>query len=364
MKKSVIIFSALLCFALLPVASASALGLHKIGRFDQPVYIEQAGTNLYVVEKAGKVIVRRSGKWKTFMNIKLRVFSEKPEQGLLSIAFSPKWQTDKHFYVYFTNGKEDEVLYEGTSNQSGTKGWLSRRLLFFDDKNLSHNGGLLQFGPDGYLYLGVGDGGGIGDPLRNAQNTYSLFGKILRISPEKSASLPYTIPPDNPFVSGGGRGEIFSYGLRNPWRFSFGDGRIWIADVGQFTWEEINSAPLQLANGGNFGWSAFEGPDPYNTDQGTESGMIKPQFVYGHDQGCSVIGGYLLENTNLPGLENRYVYGDFCSGKVSSLAYQNGTLSGNQETGLVVPLLVSFARGNAGQLWAVSLAGGVFLIRP
>lgn len=344
-------------------AVAEGLRLQKIGTFQGPVYVTNpAGSKkVYVVEQEGRIRVRTASGWRTFLDIRNQVQSG-GEQGLLSIAFAPRWSKNGLFYIYYTNNRGQQVVAEGRSWQRGRYGKLRRVVLRMNDFAANHNGGQLQFGPGGFLFIGTGDGGEAGDPERTAQNPYSLLGKILRIRPYEVSGRPYSIPSDNPYSSGGGRGEVFSLGLRNPWRFSFADGRIWIGDVGQSSWEEINAPTMSEARGGNFGWSAYEGPDTYNSDQ-SAPGRIAPVLAYTHAEGCSVTGGYVVGDT-LTSLSGRYMYGDFCSGQIRSFLLVGNTASDDQASGLRVPSLASFGRGRYGQIWAVSTSGPVYRILP
>lgn len=347
------------CYQAETNTSDGQLGLKKIGQFDNPVYMTEAGGNTYLVEQTGKVLVKSPGQgWQTFLDVTGKTtFSG--EQGLLSIAFSPNWDRDKLFYVYYTNKDEKQVIAEGATNKDGTSGSLKREVLVMDDFAGNHNGGLMIFGPGG-LYIGTGDGGGSGDPERTALDTYSLLGKILRISPYQKDGKPYTIPTDNPFVSGGGAKEVYSYGLRNPWRFSIADDRIWIADVGQNDLEEINAPTLAEANGASFGWSALEGTRPFNDDQKSPD-SIKPVLEYKHkDNRCSVTGGYVVKDKSLPQLLNRYIYSDYCQGIIRSFKLVDGRATNDKAIGLSLPSLASFAEGSQGQVWAISKTGSVY----
>ncbi len=226
----------------------------------------------------------------------------------------------------------------------------------------NHNGGQLAFGSDGYLYIGLGDGGAAGDPLGNGQNTSTLLGSILRIDVFQAMfDHPYTIPPDNPFYAdGGGRGEIWAYGLRNPWRFSFDrdTGELWAGDVGQNRWEEIDL----IERGANYGWNVLEGNHCFSTRDGCErKGTVPPVWEYSLDgEPCSVIGGYVYRGSAIPWLNGAYVYGDFCSGKVFGLRYAHGDLMEHKQlldTGLRI---MSFAQDNNGDLYLLSQQSGIY----
>jgi Glucose / Sorbosone dehydrogenase len=235
----------------------------------------------------------------------------------------------------------------------------------------NHNGGQLQFGPDGFLYVGTGDGGGSGDRPDNAQSLNSLLGKILRINPRAQGGQPYSSPASNPFAGGAGRDEIYSYGLRNPFRFSFdlrraGEPRIVIGDVGQEEFEEVDYETLAAARGANFGWNDFEGFAPFaGAHPPTASGALKPIKVYALGGGnCALIGGYVVSDRRLRSLLGRYIYGDFCVGKLRSLIPRLGGARKDRRVGARVPMLSSFGEGRNGALFATSLNGPVFRVVP
>ncbi|MFI5039494.1 MAG: PQQ-dependent sugar dehydrogenase, partial [Solirubrobacterales bacterium] len=228
----------------------------------------------------------------------------------------------------------------------------------------NHNGGQLAFGPDGDLYIGIGDGGSEGDPMNLGQNTSVLDGKILRISPRAAGG--YAIPSDNPFVgSPGKRGEIWAYGLRNPWRFSFDrlTGDLAIGDVGQDKYEEIDFAPRGAGKGANYGWSIFEGRSRYK--RGNAPGAVFPVLVAPHSAGyCAIIGGYVVRDHSLRSLYGRYLFGDDCKSQINSVKLSRGHARGNRATGLSVNAMSSFGEDAAGHVYAVSLAGPVYRIAP
>jgi Glucose / Sorbosone dehydrogenase len=237
--------------------------------------------------------------------------------------------------------------------------------------NSNHNGGQLQFGADGLLYIGVGDGGGAGDQPNNAQSTNTLLGKLLRIDPRAQGGQPYASPPSNPFINDPGRDEIFATGLRNPFRFSFdlvsspGEPRIIIGDVGQDRFEEIDYETVANTNGANFGWNDFEGFAPFEGAQAPGPGRHdRPIKVYSlSGSNCALIGGYVVADKKLKGLRGRYVYGDFCAGKIRSLRPGLGGARKDRGTGLNVPSLSSFGEAQNGRIFATSLNGGVFRIK-
>jgi glucose/arabinose dehydrogenase len=299
------------------------------GNFTRPVYVTGASDTpglLFVVEKAGVIQVLQNEVQRPtpFLDIQTRVSSD-GERGLLSVAFAPDYATSRLFYVAFTNLTGDIELDEfqrSPTNAFRAVPGSRRRLLSIRHRDATnHNGGQLQFGPDGLLYMSTGDGGQVFPRGKFARNLNSLLGKILRIDPAPDGASPYTIPPTNPYFGmTDRRGEIFAYGLRNPWRFSFNGHRIAIGDVGQGDWEEINFLNLQSARGANFGWPAFEGNVPYDPDQPTPpDDPTFPMHTYSHDGGgCAVISGYVSQDPDIPALSRRYVYGDFCTGEIRS----------------------------------------------
>ena len=285
------------------------------------------------------------------------------EQGLLSVAFAPDYERSGLFYVDFTDTAGDTRVVEYRSADGEVADESSRReLLRIDQPFANHNGGLLLFGPDDLLYVGTGDGGSGGDPDRNGQDRNSLLGKILRIDPAPSGEFPYTVPADNPFAGDdGSRGEIWAYGLRNPWRFSFDSERDWLAigDVGQDSLEEVNL--VADGSGANFGWSAFEGTERFNEDQ-EAPGAVEPVLTYPTSgENCSVTGGHVVRDRSLKSLYGRYVYGDYCAGDLRSFSAQPETLADDDRPlGLSVEGLSSFGTDNAGRIYVTSLAGPVY----
>jgi glucose/arabinose dehydrogenase len=345
------------------------------GHFDQPVFVTQPpgeDSDLYVVDRTGKVEIVRDGKQlpTPFIDFSGKV-STTVEQGFLSIAFAPDYEKSGLLYAYYTgkDGNQNVVELKRSDSDPDTVDPSSEReVLKMDDFAPNHNGGLLTFDDAGNLYIGTGDGGGRGDPRRNAQNLGSLLGKILRIDPAASGGKPYTVPADNPFVGQpGARPEVFAYGLRNPWRYSFdpGSGDLTIGDVGQDKWEEVDLIPAAQAAGANFGWSALEGEVPFNADQNAP-GAIKPALVYSHDDqvngGCSINGGYVVRDPGVPALAGRYVYSDFCSGKIRSFKLQGTKAVDDKATGLEAQSPTSFGIDNAGHIYVTTLNGDVFQI--
>jgi glucose/arabinose dehydrogenase len=346
-------------------AGGGRVQLEKIGDFDQPDYITQppGSEDLYVVEREGTVRIVRDGEVvsKPALDIADQVGSDGEEQGLLSIAFPPDFQSSRLVYAYYTGNDQDQhVVGYSVAGDGSFDPESEREVLRMEDFASNHNGGLLLFGPDGQLYIGTGDGGIADDPERNGQNLDSLLGKILRIDPRPSGGRPYTVSSPGP-LGEGALPEICDYGLRNPWRFSFDrkTAALLIGDVGQSAQEEIDYVPAGRTCGNNFGWSAFEGTDRFNTDQ-TAPGAVRPILTYGRDRGCSVTGGYVVRDRTLPALYGRYVYGDFCAGELRSFEPATPEARDDRALGLDVPGLSSFGQDNAGHIYAVSLEGPVY----
>ena len=350
--------------------TGTGVKLAQIGEFDHPDYIAQApGTSdLYVVERPGRLRIVRDGKVLTdpALDITDQVVAE-GEQGLLSVAFDPSFPDSRLLYLYFTGNDQNQHVVEYRARADGTvEAGSAREVLKMDDFASNHNGGLLLFGPDGHLYIGTGDGGLAGDPERNGQDLGSLLGKLLRIDPKEAAGKPYSVPAENPFAGRrGARPEICDYGLRNPWRFSFdgATGDLLIGDVGQSAEEEIDFRSAGQVCGNNFGWSAFEGNGRFNSDQ-EAPGAIPPILTYGHDRGCSVTGGYVVRDPQLPALAGRYVYGDYCESALRSLIPRRGRAQGDRPLGLHLSSLVSFGEDADGHIYVVSLDGPVYRLLP
>ncbi len=252
-----------------------------------------------------------------------KVDSQGNEQGLLGLAFHPNFQQNPYFYVNYIDLNGNTVIARFTANGNLADPTSEKDLLHIRQSFPNHNGGQMAFGPDEYLYMGLGDGGSEGDPDRNGQNTNVLLGKILRIDVDHGE--PYAVPADNPFVNGGGKSEIWEYGLRNPWRFSFDkpSGNLYIADVGQDLWEEVDVVPAK-AGGLNFGWSYYEGMHPYAGQPPANAKFTFPATEYSHAVGgCAVIGGYVYRG-KMHEWQGVYFYGDDCSGFIWGLIHTSG----------------------------------------
>jgi glucose/arabinose dehydrogenase len=331
--------------------------LRELGGFDSPVYLTQPRSDrahLYVVEQCGTVqrIPRDGGEPETFLDLSDRVTCG-GEQGLLSIAFAPDYLRSGLLYANYTGLDEDSHVVE---LRAGGKLPVAdpdtaRELIRIEDFAPNHNGGLLLFGPDERLYLGMGDGGGAGDPERTAQDLQSPLGKLLVIDTEVAGRAP----------------GVAAHGLRNPWRFSFdrATGDLWIGDVGQDTFEEIDSVPAaELGEQLDFGWSAYEGSRRFNGDQEAPD-AIEPTLEYGREGGCSITGGYVVRDPELESLYGRYLYGDFCAGQLRSFAAEAGEAAADDRPlGVEVAQLSSFGEDASGHVYATSLEGPVYRLAP
>ncbi|HEX5983223.1 MAG TPA: PQQ-dependent sugar dehydrogenase [Solirubrobacterales bacterium] len=361
-------------------ASASAkrgVALKRIGSFDAPVYVTGAPgfpKLLFVVEQPGRVMVLQGGRKRTFLDIRGLV-SYGGERGLLSIAFPPDYARSKRFYVYYTDSEGAIRIDEFRRRTAKRASFGSRRpvIQIPHSENSNHNGGQAQF-LGNLLFFATGDGGSGGDPPNNAQNKDILLGKLLRIDPRQSGDRPYSIPASNPFVGKPGRDEIYSYGLRNPFRFSFdttrGKPRIAIGDVGQNRFEELDYLTVGRANGANFGWDAFEGFSKYDEESGDTpdpGGTVKPIFVYGRSRGggsCTIIGGYVVRDRRLAGLRGQYVYADLCEGRLRALTPHLKRASGDRVLGPRVESPSSFGEDQRRRLYVASLEGPVYRLVP
>jgi glucose/arabinose dehydrogenase len=301
---------------------------------------------LYVVEQAGRIVTIADGKvsQRPFLDITSDVVSG-GEQGLLSVAFHPDYADNHLFYVDYTDVNGDTRVLEFEA-RDGAQPVRKRQLLFVDQPYANHNGGQLAFGPDGRLYVGMGDGGSGGDPENRAQDLSERLGKLLSIDVEEPGS----------------DWRIEGYGLRNPWRFSFdrATGDLWIGDVGQGEWEEIDHTPRESLGLENYGWDVFEGTHPYEDKKPNPRGhLVAPVAEYSHDNGCSVTGGFVYRGHDIPAAEGRYFYGDYCSGIVWSLVLRDGKADVTRHS-IRVQGLSSFGEDAAGELYLASLNGDVY----
>lgn len=364
--------------------SAAAATLHQIGNFKKPIFVTSSPSDpdrLLVAERKGQIVEVTPQGTRQLADLSGLIACCESERGLLSIAPAPDFATSGRLYAAYTGvpaagGAEGDVHLDSFRPDPAT-GALNREpiLSVSHSSEENHNGGQLQFGPDGHLYLSLGDGGGSGDPSGNAQNTEVLLGKILRIDPHPGQVPAYSIPAGNPFAAGGGRPEIWDYGLRNPWRFSFDRQThdLVIGDVGQDTREEIDFVPsggnTSPGAGLNFGWNCREGFIAYNDAPGScgSTGFTEPVFDYPHEDpgnggafGCSIIGGYVVRDASVPDLYGRYVYSDFCAGEVRSIALGAGGAGDDRSEGLAVADPSSFGEDACGRVYVVSQDGPVY----
>jgi glucose/arabinose dehydrogenase len=321
-----------------------------------PVFVTHAADRrgrLFVVEQPGRVRIVAGGTLAAmpFLDISPRVLAG-GERGLLGLAFHPDYARNGRYFVNYTRRPDGATVIAEyrVSTDSGVSARDERVLLVVEQPYANHNGGMIAFGADGLLYIGMGDGGAGGDPQNRAQNPQELLGKMLRI--DVNGGTPYAIPPDNPFVRGGGRPEIWALGLRNPWRFSFDrqTRELYAGDVGQHAWEEIDV----VRRGGNYGWRLMEGAHCYKPARCDGQGLELPVAEYANASGrCSVTGGYVYRGTGMPALAGTYVYGDFCSGEVFALR------DGRQRVLLATRLAISsFGEDEAGEIYVVDHRGG------
>ena len=341
--------------------------LEQVAVLEQPVAlaVRPGDPKLYVAEKVGRVVALRKGNAEPEVVLDLtQEVSLGSEQGLLGLTFSPE---GKYLYVDYTDTNGDTRIVEFAMTDGEVDASSRREVLYVAQPFSNHNGGQLAFGPDGYLYVGLGDGGSGGDPNGNGQSLSTLLWKILRISPRPSGGKPYGISPDNPFVGeADARPEIWAYGLRNPWRFSFDlkTGDLWIGDVGQDAWEEIDFEPANSKGGRNFGWNLFEGSHPFAGDSdGVE--VVMPVYEYSHGDGvCAVTGGYVYRGSQIPALDGAYVFADFCTARIEAFTLVDGRATPPVELGPVVENLASFGEDASGEVYVLSLSGPVYRLVP
>ncbi len=376
-----------------PAVTWPAISLVQvITGLSQPLQVTHAGDGsgrLFIVEKNGRIKVFNNFVYQgVFLDISAKV-STSSEQGLLSVVFPPGYGSSGRFYINYTNLAGDTVIarYQVSANVNQADAASEEILLNIDQPFTNHNGGQMAFGPDGYLYIGMGDGGSGGDPDNRAQNPADLLGKILRIDVEPAGtasppptgsnlifmpvlyrpglSEPYRIPLDNPFINTPGfRPEIWATGLRNPWRFSFdrSTGDLYIADVGQNEWEEVNFQSNTSSGGENYGWRILEGNHCYNPSSGcvAPSSYVAPVLEYAHGandiNGCSVTGGFVYRGINYPTMQGVYLYGDFCSGKIWGAAFESSWSSSQL---LTAPFMIStFGEDESGELYIAGYNNG------
>ena len=352
-----------------PALEDVAVRLTEVAVLDEPVaLVTRAGHDgvLYVAERPGRVRLLRGDEVDESPLVDITGDTDaEGERGLLGIAFSP---AGDFLYVSYTNNAGDSRVDEFALGPGDADVDLAsrREVLAVDQPFANHNGGNILFGPDGLLYVGLGDGGSAGDPMGNGQDPDVLLGKMLRIDPRPSGGAPYGIPADNPFAGGGGRGEIWLTGLRNPWRFSFdrANGDLWVADVGPNAIEEVTVLRAGSAGGANLGWNHFEGTRPFG-DGTPPAGLVGPVFEYGRSEGSTITGGFVYRGTRIAGLQGAYVWGDFFTSVVEAITVDGGGVTGRVELAPVdAGQLVSFGEDAAGELYVLSLSGPVYRLDP
>jgi len=348
-------------------------------KFKMPVWLTSppnSSSRLFVVEQKGRILVFKNApsarNASVFLDISREVRTKDGEEGLLCAAFDPSYATNGYFYVYYiASDPHREILARfkvSSQNPNQADPASEKKLLEIPKHYGNHNGATLLFGPDGYLYFGLGDGGSGGDPDNNAQNLGSLWGKMLRIDVNhRDPGIPYAIPKDNPFVGQkGARGEIWAYGLRNPWRMSFDrkTGDLWVGDVGQNKWEEIDV----VQKGGNYGWSIIEGKHSFNPSRKSDAPLIGPVLDYPHDpkdseipldfSGSCVTGGYVYRGKRLEGFEGAYLYADFTLGWVRALRTENGQVTVDENILEQPDNISSFAEDTKGEVYLLGYSTG------
>lgn len=344
--------------------------LTPVARLEDPTaFVTRGGDSaLYVTEQVGRVRSVRDGKLAPEPVIDLTaVVGAGGERGLLGLTFS---KDGTKLYVHYTNKggdtRVDEYAMRGGTADTGSR----RQLLAVPQPQPNHNGGQLSFGPDGKLYLGLGDGGGAGDsgnghpPGGNGQSLDTLLGKILRIDPTPSSGRQYTIPSDNPFANGGGQPEIWAYGLRNPWRFTWDreTNDLWVADVGQNAWEEIDFVAGGRAAGANFGWNRLEGTHRFAGDPPPNA--VPPIFEYPLDGTCAAIGGYVYRGSKIPALAGAYLYSDYCESMVRALVQRDGKVTDHRDLAIKGNRVTAFGEDQSGELYVLSQGDGLQRIDP
>jgi glucose/arabinose dehydrogenase len=356
-----------------PDLDAAKIAITKVAELHEPIFVTTRpgdAATTYIAQRGGQLRAFRDGELVDAPVLDISgMIAAGGERGFLGVAFSPD---GSHVYVDYTDTNGDTNVDEYSVAADGSVDAASRRQVLFQPQPYpNHNGGEVIFGPDGYLYIGLGDGGSGGDPHRNGMNVGTWLGKILRIDPRPNGDQPYTVPADNPFVGQtGAKPEIWSYGLRNPWRFSFdaATNDLWIADVGQGNIEEVDRSAVAdgAGKGVNFGWSAFEGRSRYNADQPTD-GTVAPLFQYTHDNGnCSITGGFVYRGTAIPALRGAYLFSDYCAGQVRALAVGD---DGEPRASVVLSSdprsVASYGEGHDHELYICSLDGdAVYRIDP
>jgi glucose/arabinose dehydrogenase len=346
---------------------ATGLTLERVASgLQDPLYVSAPAGDprLFVVEQPGRIRIIKDGKLlpTPFLDLTDRVRSG-GERGLLSVAFHPRYATNGFLFVNYTDSHGDTHVerYSVSRDPDRADPASAHLILKVGQPFANHNGGLAMFGPDGMLYVGMGDGGSAGDPFGNGQKRSTLLGKLLRLDVDHRD--PYAVPADNPFArSLGQRGEIWAYGLRNPWRFCFDrvTGLLYIADVGQNLWEEIDVMPARTA-GLDYGWNVMEGSHCFRSERCDTRGRVMPVVEYSHEEGCSITGGFVYRGHNIPALAGHYLYADYCRGWIRSFKYERGQVTDHREwQGLASGQVMSFGEDAAGELYVCFQSGDVY----
>jgi glucose/arabinose dehydrogenase len=339
---------------------------------ERPLFVSHAGDGsgrLFVVEQGGRIRVVRDGKLleRPFLDVTRRLDNSSGERGLLGLAFAPDYRTSGFFFLVRTAPGPSVVVerYRVSADPDRADPASVQVVLSMDDPASNHNGGMVAFGPDGYLWLGTGDGGRAADPWDNARDPRSLLGKLLRIDVETGDPATYTVPATNPYTQTVGfRPEIWALGLRNPWRFSFDrqTGDLYLGDVGQDQWEEIDFLPAGHPGGVNFGWDFYEGAHPYEGNP--PEGLVMPVFEYDHSQGCSITGGVVYRGQEMPEWQGIYFFGDFCTGNVWGLLRDPQGAWNARLLFRGMGNLTSFGEDDAGEVFLVDHAGRLLKLAP
>jgi cysteine-rich repeat protein len=366
------------CAGVVPVAGTAITAQRVASGLDQPLFVTAPPhdvSRIFIVEKTGRIKVVKWGALlpTPFLDLHTQV-SNGSEQGVLGLAFHPNYVNNGRFFVDYTDTSGNTVVSQfQVSANPDVAAPSETAILHVTQPFANHNGGDIIFGPDGFLYIALGDGGSAGDPQGNGQNTNTLLGKLLRIDVDSAS--PYASPPSNPFFGATpGLDEIWAYGLRNPWRFSFDrlNGDLYIGDVGQDSWEEVDYQPASSSGGQNYGWNVMEGTHCFNPSSGcNQTGLTLPVLEYPHNPGCSITGGYVYRGCMMPDLRGTYFYGDFCAAFIRTFQIVNGTPTNLQDRtadlasgGSVINSLSSFGEDARGELYICDLGGEVFKIVP